>query len=77
MNKLFSAIILTVLYSTVSAQDKTDEQKRDRAFYAATQKWFTAWKLVSANIYQIDNVRPVEFVFFDDKYVDSTSKTWH
>ena len=59
----------------VTGQNSSDEQKRDIAFYNATSKWFSAWKLVSKDIYQVEKVRPVEFVFFDDKYVYSTSAT--
>ena len=65
------ALLVTGL--SVFAQIKTDEQNSDIAFYNAANKWFTAWKLVSKEIYKIDEVKPVEFVFFDDKYVYSTS----
>lgn len=58
---------------SIFGQVKTDEQQRDVAFYNATNKWFSAWKLVSKDIYQIDKVKPVDFVFFDDNYVYSTS----
>jgi len=74
MKIIFST--LSIFFSLiVLGQPQTDEQKRDIAFYKATNKWFTAWKLVSKDIYQVDRVRPVEFVFFDDKYVYSTSTT--
>ncbi len=36
-------------------------------------KWFAAWQLVSKEIYSLDITRPVEFVFFDENYVYSTS----
>lgn len=58
---------------SVYSQHQPDNKERDFAFYQATNKWFAAWKLVSKDIYKIDKVRPVEFVFFDDKYVYSTS----
>ncbi len=39
------------------------------------KKWFDAWELVNKKIYKINkNQTPVEFVFFDDIYVYSTSK---
>jgi hypothetical protein len=58
----------------ICGQVKTgDDPQRDLAFYDATSKWFSAWKLISKDIYGIDKVQPVEFVFFDDKYVYSTS----
>lgn len=71
MIKVFYILFLTTL--SVSGQSKTDDQQRDSAFYNATNKWFSAWKLVSKEFYKIEKVRPVEFVFFDDKYVYSTS----
>lgn len=73
MTKVFYILFLFSTSLSVCAQTKTDEQKRDSAFYYATKKWFAAWKLVSKEIYKIEKVRPVEFVFFDDKYVYSTS----
>ena len=73
MRNLFTLIIATFTSLIVVGQSKTDEQKRDVAFYTATNNWFSAWELVSKHIYHIDKVRPVEFVFFDDKYVYSTS----
>jgi hypothetical protein len=75
MKILLLFITATFFSLTVIGQSKTDEQKREIAFYTATKKWFSAWKLVSKDIYHIDKVKPVEFVFFDDKYVYSTSAT--
>ncbi|MBK8497000.1 MAG: hypothetical protein IPL50_19845 [Chitinophagaceae bacterium] len=36
-------------------------------------KWFSAWELVRENIYHINSMQPVEFLFFDDQYVYATS----
>jgi hypothetical protein len=67
-------IFITLLFSlSAVGQIKTDEKQRELAFYNAINKWFSAWKLVSKDLYKIDNVKPVDFVFFDDKYVYSTS----
>jgi hypothetical protein len=67
-------IFITLLFSlTIVGQIKTDEKQRELAFYHAINKWFSAWKLVSKDLYKIDNVKPVDFVFFDDKYIYSTS----
>ena len=73
MIKVFYILILFSSSLSVFGQSNADDQKRDLAFYNATHKWFSAWKLVSKEIYKIERVRPVEFVFFDDKYVYSTS----
>jgi len=75
MKNLFFPITSILISLNVTGQNNADEQKRDIAFYKATTKWFSAWKLVSNDIYQVEKVRPVEFVFFDDKYVYSTSST--
>lgn len=68
-------IFFTILFNSITffGQINPDEQKRDREFYNATKKWFSAWELVSKKMYHIRKARPVEFVFFDDKYVYSTS----
>lgn len=69
------ACIFSLLYSVLLfAQTQEADQKCDQEFYSATSKWFAAWKLVSKDIYKIDQVKPVEFVFFDDKYVYSSSR---
>lgn len=73
MNKRLYILALFITSLPVYSQIKSDEQKSDMEFYNATHKWFSAWKLVSNDIYKIAKVRPVEFVFFDDKYVYSTS----
>ena len=73
MSRVFYILTLFITSLSLYGQSKTDDLKRDLAFYNATNKWFSAWKLVSKDIYKIDKVRPVEFVFFDDKYVYSTS----
>lgn len=47
--------------------------KNDTGFAKAVNGWFKAWELVSKKIYGVDSLRPVELVFFDDRYVYSTS----
>lgn len=73
MIKIYCITILLFTSLSVCGQSKNEDQERDLAFYNATHKWFSAWKLVSKEIYKIKKVRPVEFVFFDNKYVYSTS----
>lgn len=51
----------------------TDAKQKD-FFLAEVQKWFSAWETVSRDFYKINSVQPVEFVFFDDKNVYSTSE---
>jgi hypothetical protein len=68
-------ISFTILFNSIIAlgQIKTDDQKSEEEFYKATKKWFSAWEIISKDRYHIRKVKPVEFVFFDEKYVYSTS----
>lgn len=47
---------------------------RDTVFGEPVQAWFKAWELLSRDIYGIQQARPVDFVFFDDQFVYSTSR---
>lgn len=72
--KKITYIIISLLFNlTIIGQTKTEEKQRDLVFYNNTKKWFSAWELVAKEIYKIDIVKPVDFIFFDDKYVYSTS----
>jgi len=73
MKKVLYILSLVITSFSVFGQNKTDDQNNDLAFYNIANKWFSAWKLVSKDIYEIDRVSPVEFIFFDDKYVYSSS----
>ena len=73
--KVYFILSLLIASITVHGQIIIEDYQRDLAFYDATNKWFTAWKLVSKEIFKIDKVKPVDFVFFDDKYIYSTSTT--
>ena len=67
--------LLSFIFSTIAApgNSKYTNNETDLAFYNTTQQWFSAWKLVSKDIYGLKEVSPVDFVFFDEKYVYSTS----
>lgn len=73
MMKVFLILTLFINSLVVCGQGNNNDRNKDVAFYNAISKWFSAWKLVSKDIYKIDSIRPVEFVFFDDQYVYSTS----
>lgn len=62
-------ILLQLWFISVRARPVTDT-----AFYKPVHDWFSAWELLSRDIYGIRQVRPVEFVFFDDQYIYSTSR---
>lgn len=71
MKRTIYLFAFLLLAQTASAQN--DEAKRDLAFLQSTKNWFAAWQLVSSEVFKINKVKPVEFVFFDDQYVYSTS----
>lgn len=75
MRNLFFLFLSIFISPDLFGQTEMNEKDSDKAFYEATNNWFAAWKLVSKDIYKVDRVRPVEFVFFDDQYVYSTSST--
>lgn len=66
-------LLLSLTFLLLFLGQNVFSQKDDQVFYDATNKWFAAWKLISQDIYKIDTVKPVDFVFFDEKYVYSTS----
>lgn len=74
MKKIFLSLFI-VLASIVSifSQNSPDKSSNDLHFYNDVNRWFGGWDLVSQKIFKIKNSTPVEFVFFDDKYVYSTS----
>ncbi len=66
---------MTLFVAANFAQSKMAEKKTRQtdSVLAETAKWFAAWETVSRDFYKIDRISPVEFVFFDEKYVYSTS----
>lgn len=49
------------------------QENQDKEFHKVVPHWFSAWTLVYKDLYKIDTINPVEFVFFDENYVYSTS----
>lgn len=68
-------LIMTLFVVANFAQSKTAEKKTRQtdSGLAETAKWFAAWEMVSRDFYKIDRISPVEFVFFDENDVYSTS----
>ena len=54
-------------------QTKTIENDKNVAFYNTAKNWFSAWELISMDVYKMNKVKPVDFIFFDKTYVYSTS----
>lgn len=71
MKRAIYLFVFLLLRQTASAQN--EEAKRDLDFLKGTKDWFAAWQLISSEVFKINTVKPVQFVFFDDQYVYSTS----
>lgn len=79
MKKIFLVFFIIVfLFINAFGQNPSVQQPADfpddTAFYKDAERWFKAWQLVSRDVFKINSLKPVEFVFFDEKYVYSTSK---
>lgn len=71
---LFSFIfILCSNFAIAQTADKQIKSISDDKFANEAGKWFSAWELISKDVYAVNKLEPVEFVFFDDRYVYSTS----
>ena len=69
--KLF-VLALSLLYSSsLFAETFSD---KDSLFMNTVTKWFAAWELVSTEVYGVKKFDPVQFVFFDETFVYSTSE---
>lgn len=55
------------------SQPKVMENDSTIEFNTSVNNWFTAWELICRDVYKVNKVKEVEFVFFDKKYVYSTS----
>lgn len=64
--------VILLLLCAAHTHGKRVHRNIDTPLHAA-QKWFSAWEFVSQNIYKLKSYTPVEFVFFDENYVYSTS----
>lgn len=64
-------LLVAFLSSGVNAQVRNQNDQADPLQPA--EKWFAAWELVSQEIFGLRQTQPVEFVFFDEEFVYSTS----
>lgn len=69
---LCGIFLAATLLTPVKAQ--STHQTKNNSLLAAAGKWFAAWEFISREFYRINSVKSVEFVFFDDKFVYSTSE---
>jgi hypothetical protein len=63
--------VLVILSSCVTAQKSTPVP--DPVFYNSVKTWFSAWEMIHKEVYHLEKTEPVDFVFFDEKYVYATS----
>lgn len=68
---LFVVVALLCTFRSDSRAQPTEVVNDRQVAYIA--EWFSAWELVSTDIYGVDQLRPVDFVFFDSKYVYTTT----
>jgi hypothetical protein len=67
------AFLLCCSFAIAQTVEKQVKSISDDKFTNEVGKWFSAWELISGDVYGIHKLESVEFVFFDDKYVYSTS----
>jgi hypothetical protein len=63
-------IILLFISNSIFGQFTKGENS---GFEYSTAKWFKAWELISKESYQLDSIKPTEFLFFDEKFIYTTS----
>jgi hypothetical protein len=74
LDKIILKSVVLILYGNlVFAQPPKSLDFKSNEFPADVSKWFAAWNLISKDVYGLKNRESVEFVFFDDQYVYSTS----
>ncbi|MGX1929370.1 hypothetical protein [Flagellimonas sp. 2504JD4-2] len=67
--------IIALLFLTATAcKDKNQQTIGPNPEVSVLDSWFGAWELVSQDIYKLPTYQPVDFIFFDDKMVYSTSR---
>lgn len=67
--KIIKYLIALVILNSCNNKDvpKIDEALN------CTENWFNAWKLVSKDVFKLEEQSPVRYVFFDSLYVYTTS----
>jgi hypothetical protein len=67
--------LLPVLLMTcfnLAAQTNQNKEGIEQALLPA-KKWFSAWELLCKEVYKINNLKPVDFLFFDEVNIYTTS----
>jgi hypothetical protein len=70
MSKL---IIIVFILNTLSLFGQGNHIA-NKKFYECSSNWFKAWELVSKKYYNLNEIKPTEFLLFDDKFLYTTSE---
>ena len=73
IRSLIYILIPVVSCHATGSIDTTSPGKQTDIQLTKAGKWFSAWELVSKKIDRIDTLQPVDFVFYTDSFVYSTS----
>jgi hypothetical protein len=65
-------LLVLFIFSSIYAFGETPKNEK-LGFYKCAIKWFKAWELVSKENYGLREVKPTEFLLFDDQYIYTTS----
>lgn len=73
MVNIIRSLLLLVVFISFKAPNSLKQELKNEFALKGVEQWFAAWELVCKEVYKIDTLKPVEFVFFDDRYIYSTS----
>ena len=73
MVNIIRSLLLLIVFISFKAPGPLKQELKNEAALKGVEQWFAAWELVCKEIYKIESVMPVEFVFFEDTYIYSTS----
>jgi len=73
MRKNQFVLIIILIISSINLFGHTKNNKFEQSLNEV-QRWFKAWDLVYNDVYALKEIKPVEFVLFDETYVYTTSK---
>lgn len=71
--KNYRCFLITLIIFLSSCTENTFQNTTVNKLEPA-QNWFDAWDLINNDLLSIDSLAPVDFVFFDDSLVYSTSR---
>lgn len=72
MKKFLNILCILVLSTGCWVAAKPAQPEPGRALHCVEQ-WFSAWEMLSKETFNVHTIWPVDFVFFDDTYIYSTS----